>query len=128
MNPAELRRVLYVDDEPDIQEVARLTLELTAHLIVKTCGSGGQALAEAATFAPDLILLDVMMPDMDGPATLAALRAEPELTDIPIIFITATVQRSEIERLRELGAIGVILKPFDPLKLADQLKELWAPR
>jgi two-component system OmpR family response regulator len=128
MTGPELRRVLYVDDEPDIRQVAQLTLELTAQLTVKTCGSGKEALAEAAAFAPDLILLDVMMPDMDGPATLAALRAEPALAHIPVIFITATVQRSEIERLREIGAIGVILKPFDPIKLAGQLGELWARR
>jgi len=125
---ATLRRVLYVDDEPDILEVARLALELISHLTVTTCSSGREAVAAAIAFKPDLILLDVMMPDMDGPMTLAALQGRSETATMPVAFITATVQSSEIERLLSLGAIGVIRKPFDPLKLGDEIDALWTKR
>lgn len=120
-----LQRVLYVEDEPDIQAVARLALEMVGGLTVKTCSSGDEALREGPSFAPELILLDVMMPGMDGPGTLQALRRMPELAGVPVVFMTAKVQPQEIAHYIGLGALGVIAKPFDPMTLAEQVRALW---
>ena len=125
MTGRTLSRVLYVEDESDIQTVAKLALEVVGGLVVQTCDSGEKALAQAQIFSPDLILLDVMMPGMDGPSTLKALRAQPKTANIPVIFMTAKVQPYEIERYRELGAIGVIPKPFDPMTLAQSVRDIW---
>jgi two-component system, OmpR family, response regulator len=112
--------VAYVDDEPDIREVAALALGLDPEIESRTCASGAELLALMRTWRPDVILLDVMMPGMDGPATLAALRREhPHLAAIPVIFITARTQAHEVERFTALGAAGVITKPFDPMTLAQ---------
>lgn len=119
-----LQRILYVEDEPDIQAVARLALEMVGGFTVKICSSGDEALREAAAFAPDMILLDVMMPGMDGPSTLAALRTLDNLTATPVAFMTAKVQPHEVEQLKALGAVGVIAKPFDPMTLSDQVRGL----
>lgn len=121
----ELNRVLFVDDEPDIRTVATLALADVGGLDVKGCESGDEALAEVVGFAPDLILLDVMMPGMDGPTTLQKLREIPEIADIPVVFFTAKTQKSDIDKLQELGAVSVLRKPFDPLKLADEIREVW---
>jgi two-component system, OmpR family, response regulator len=123
---AELKRILYVDDEPDIRTVARMALETVGRFTVKLCASGAEALGEAPGFAPDLILLDVMMPEMDGPATLAALRQLPECATTPVVFLTAKVQSSEVEDLKSLGAIEVVAKPFKPMQLPQTLREIWA--
>jgi CheY-like chemotaxis protein len=120
-----LQRILYVEDEPDIQAVARLALEMVGGFTVKICSSGDEALREAAGFAPDMILLDVMMPGMDGPSTLAALRRIDSLKATPVAFMTAKVQPHEVEQLIALGAVGVIAKPFDPMTLSDQVRALW---
>jgi two-component system OmpR family response regulator len=120
-----LQRILYVEDEPDIQAVAKLALEMVGGFTVKICSSGEEALREAVIFAPDLILLDVMMPGMDGPTTLSALRALPELTAVPVLFMTAKVQPQELARYKSLGALGVIPKPFDPMNLAGQVRMIW---
>ncbi|MEZ5510000.1 MAG: response regulator [Gammaproteobacteria bacterium] len=120
-----LQRILYVEDEPDIQAVARLALEMVGGFTVKICSSGDEALREAAGFAPDMILLDVMMPGMDGPSTLAALRGIDSLKATPVAFMTAKVQPHEVEQLIALGAVGVIAKPFDPMTLSDQVRALW---
>jgi CheY-like chemotaxis protein len=113
-------RVAYVDDEPDIREVAALALGLDPEIETRTCASGAELLALMRTWRPDVILLDVMMPGMDGPATLAGLRREyPHLAAIPAIFITARTQAHEVERFTALGAAGVITKPFDPMTLAQ---------
>lgn len=117
-------RVLYVDDEDDIREVAAMSLELDPAIEVLACSSGQQALEEAARWRPSVILLDVMMPDMDGPGTLELLRATPETSAIPVIFITARAQQSEIEGFMALGAVGVIPKPFDPMDLAQRVRNL----
>ncbi|MGK6354657.1 response regulator [Sphingomonas sp. DT-207] len=117
-----MARILYVDDEPDIREVAVMALELDPGLEVRACASGPEALAVAPDWAPDLILLDVMMPEMDGPTTLAELRARPETRGTPIVFITARTQAHELERFIGLGAGGVIGKPFDPMTLAKQAR------
>lgn len=123
---AELQRVLYVEDEPDIRAVADLALSVVGGLEVRLCESGTQALSAARDFMPDFILLDVMMPGMDGPETLKALRAAPELASIPIAFMTAKVQPAEIEAYKALGAADVIAKPFDPMTLAGTVRAIWA--
>ncbi|GLK81060.1 response regulator [Methylopila turkensis] len=117
-------RVLYVDDEPDIREIAVLALRLDSDFDVMTAASGREALSAAIDFRPDIILLDVMMPEMDGLATLARLREGDATSAIPVVFITARTQALEIERFLKLGALGVIPKPFDPLTLAMQVRAL----
>jgi len=121
-----LTRILYVEDEPDIQSVAKLALEAVGGFTVEVCSSGQEALDKCAGFKPDLVLLDVMMPGMDGPTTFAALRAKPEGQGLPIVFMTAKVQPIEVVRYTDMGAIGVISKPFDPMTLADNVRGLWA--
>lgn len=117
-------RVLYVDDEDDIREIAVFGLELGGDLEVRSCSGGAQAVQEAAEWRPDLILLDVMMPGMDGPTTMQHIRAQPHCGEIPIAFITARAHSDETRRLMELGAAGVIPKPFDPLTLAEKATAL----
>jgi len=120
-----LQRILYVEDEADIQAVAKLALEMVGGFTVKICSSGEEALREAVAFAPEMILLDVMMPGMDGPTTLAALRKLPALATIPIAFMTAKVQPQEVAHYKSLGARDVIPKPFDPMNLAKQVRAIW---
>ena len=115
------RRILIVDDEDDIREVAQVSLELLGHYEVLTASCGRDGVDSARTDQPDAILLDVMMPDLDGPATLAALRADPATRDIPVLFLTAKTQAAERTRLAELGVAGILTKPFDPLKLAAEV-------
>ena len=121
-----LNTILYVEDEPDIRTVAQLALETVGGFTLRVCGSGEEAVEIGPAFKPDLILLDVMMPGMDGPTTLAALRKHPSLQDTPVIFMTAKVQPSEIQQYRDLGALDVIAKPFDPMMLAEQVRNIWA--
>lgn len=121
-----LQRILFIEDNADIRAVAMLALEAVGGFTVKACASGQVALDEAEAFAPDLILSDVMMPDMDGPATIQALREMPALAEVPVMFMTAKVQPKEIEYFKSLGAIEVIAKPFDPMTLADQVRAAWA--
>lgn len=123
-----LQRIFYVEDEPDIQAVAKLALELVGGFTVKICSSGEQALREVVAFAPDMILLDVMMPGMDGPGTLKALRELPALANVPVAFMTAKVQAAEVAHFKSLGARDVIPKPFDPMLLASQLRAIWERR
>lgn len=121
-----LQKIMYVEDEADIQAVARLSLEAFGGFDVKVCSSGKEALAVAPDFQPDLILLDVMMPEMDGPTTFNALRDIASLAKTPIIFMTAKVQAHEIQAYKDLGALGVISKPFDPMNLASEIRTMWA--
>jgi len=121
----KLQRILYVEDEPDIQAVAKLALEMVGGFTVKICSSGAEALREVEAFAPDMILLDVMMPGMDGPSTLKALRELPSLAAIPVAFMTAKVQPQEVANYKALGARDVIPKPFDPMLLAEQVRAVW---
>ena len=117
--------VLYVDDDPDIREIVALSLSLDPGFQVHTAGSGRLALDLLDQgLTPDVILTDVMMPDLDGPATLAAVRERPPLDQTPVIFITARALESERDRFLALGAHGVISKPFDPVALARQVREL----
>jgi len=123
---SELRTVLYVEDDPDIQAVAQLALEVVGGLAVVMASSGSEAVTKAAAEVPDLVLLDVMMPGMDGPTTLLALRELEGMASVPVIFVTAKVQAAEVQQYVELGAIGVIAKPFDPMTLAEQARVMWA--
>jgi CheY-like chemotaxis protein len=102
-----------------------MALELVGGFEVKICSSGEEAVCEAEDFAPDMILLDVMMPGMDGPSTLEALRKKPALAETPVAFMTAKVQPTEVAHYKSLGARDVIAKPFDPMTLADQVKAIW---
>jgi len=120
-----LERILYVDDEPDIQTVAQLALESVGGFTVKLCSSGKQALDEVADFMPQLLLLDVMMPEMDGPTTLKAMKELDVMANVPVVFMTAKVQPQEIEEFKSLGALDVIPKPFDPMTLSDQVNAIW---
>jgi CheY-like chemotaxis protein len=120
-----LSRVLYVDDDPTLTLLTRMSLERVGGFTVQTCTSGAEAVTQAPQFMPDLILLDVMMPDMDGPATLKALRQNAALADIPIVFLTAKVQPDEVERYRGLGAVATIAKPFDPVALPGIMRDIW---
>lgn len=126
MSEKTLTNILYVEDDLDIQAVAQIALEVVGGLSLKTCSSGVEALAAANSgFMPDLLLLDVMMPNMDGPTTLAELRKLPATASTPVIFMTAKVQSAELDFYTSLGAIGVIAKPFDPMELSAQVTALW---
>lgn len=125
MKRESLREVLYVDDEPDIREIVQMALGLVSTLSVRTADSGIRALESLRESKPDLVLLDVMMPNMDGPTTLQQMRATPELQSIPVIFMTAKAMPQEVARFRSLGAAAVIAKPFDPMLLAEHVFAVW---
>jgi two-component system, OmpR family, response regulator len=125
MNRDNLREILYVDDEPDIREIVQMALGLVPTLSVSTADSGMRALQSMQANKPDLVLLDVMMPNMDGPTTLQQMRSQPELQAIPVIFMTAKAMPQEVARFRALGAAAVIPKPFDPMLLAEHVLTIW---
>lgn len=116
-------RILIIDDEDDIREVAALSLESVAGWEVIVAGSGPQGVARAIEYQPDAILLDVMMPGMDGPTAFRELRKHPATAKIPVLLLTAKVQSSDQRRFAELGVDGVLLKPFDPLTLHTQIAD-----
>jgi CheY-like chemotaxis protein len=116
--------LLVVDDEDDIREVAGLSLDLTEGWTILTANGGAAGMELAASSHPDAILLDVMMPDWDGPRTLRALRAQNTTESIPVIFLTAKVQESDRQRFMQMGVRGIIAKPFDQLTLGQQIKNL----
>ena len=121
-----LEKVFYVEDDPDIREIATLALEDVGGLTLKVCESGEQALQEIEGFQPQVLLLDVMMPGMDGPETLAAMKEMGAITEsMLVIFMTAKVHPEEVERYKTLGVDQVISKPFDPMTLADEIRALW---
>ncbi|EKO3708424.1 response regulator [Vibrio metschnikovii] len=122
----QLERILYVEDDPDIREIATIALVDVGGLTVKACDSGEIALQSIEAFVPQMILLDVMMPNMDGPETLQKMIQQGYVNDnVAIVFMTAKVQPDEVNRYKQLGAIEVISKPFDPMTLADQIIMLW---
>lgn len=125
MTPHNLERILCVEDEEDIRKVQVIALEGLGGFTVHACASGPEAIQEAPAFAPHLILLDVMMPGMDGPTTLKSLRTLSGLEETPVIFVTAKVHPDEVDYYLELGALEVISKPFDPMTLARQVREIW---
>ncbi len=114
-------RILIIDDEDDIREVAALSLESVAGWDVVTANSGAQGLARAVECMPDAILLDVMMPGMDGPTTFRELRKNPVTAHIPVLLLTAKVQANDQRRFADLGVEAVLFKPFDPLTLSNQI-------
>jgi two-component system OmpR family response regulator len=118
------RRILLVDDDPDIRQIAGLSLRRIGKFEVELAASGPEALEAAARQAPDLVLLDVSMPGMDGPATLAGLRRETPTAKVPVIFFTATSSDEEVARLCALGAVAVIPKPFDVAALPRQVRDI----
>ena len=121
-----LKKILCVEDEEDIRLILQLALEDVGGFDVAIYDSGKKALKAVESFRPDLILLDVMMPEMDGFATLNALQQLPIAHNIPVVFLTARAQASEIENYKKLkGIVDVIVKPFDPVALADNIKQLW---
>lgn len=126
MAAAELNRILMVEDEADIQKIAALALEVVGGFTVRMCSSGREAVACAAEFQPDLILLDVLMAGMDGPATLRALRELPALAMTPVIFMTARAQPHQVQEYRDMGSWGIIEKPFDAMRLAHEVRAIWA--
>jgi CheY-like chemotaxis protein len=117
------KRILLIDDEDDIREVAQLCLETMGFWEVITAASGREGLAMAEAEQPDAIILDVMMPDIDGPTTFQKLQANSTTNQIPVLLLTAKVQASEQRRFAELGVTGVLTKPFDPMMLATQVAE-----
>ena len=121
----KLTRILYVEDEPDIQMVARLALETLGGFTLEICSSGKEALDKISAFQPQLMLLDVMMPGMDGPTTLGELRKLPQFSTTPAVFMTAKVQTSEVAGYKAIGAVDVIPKPFDPMTLSTQVQAIW---
>ncbi|MFV3130280.1 response regulator [Niveispirillum sp. KHB5.9] len=120
-----LIRVLYVDDDPDLRAMAELALAAVGGLAVTLCADGSQAVALACSSDAQLVLLDVVMPGLDGPATLAALRADPATAALPVLFVTALDGDDDRARLLALGAAGIIAKPLDLMGLAGQVKAAW---
>lgn len=120
-----LNKIMYVEDEPDIRDIAKLVLQNVGGFDVCVVPGGQEALEIIDEYAPDLILLDAMMPGMDGPATFAEIRKLDSFKNTPIAFLTAKLMENDISAFLELGAVGVIAKPFDPMSLSEQVKELW---
>jgi len=118
-----MRRILIIDDEDDIREVAALSLESVAGWQVYTACSGAEGMRIAATELPDAILMDVMMPAMDGPTTFKEMQKIPDLASIPVVLLTAKVQGVDQRRFAGLGVAAVLFKPFDPLTLAEQMSD-----
>jgi len=122
----ELQRITYVEDEPHIREIVQLALEELGGFTLHVCESGPEALDTAPMFHPDLVLLDVMMPGMNGIQTFRSLRELPQLSNTPIVFVTAKAQKHEIQQYKSLGAVDVIAKPFNPITLPADLQAIWA--
>jgi two-component system OmpR family response regulator len=125
--PAQpLNRICYVEDDEDIQRIVRLSLEKVGKMTVEVISDPMEAIERISAFKPQLVMLDWMMPGMDGPALFRKMREFPETRDLPVAFITAKASQRELDELRALGAIGTISKPFSPKDLPDQLRALWA--
>ncbi len=122
---SELRRVMCIEDDADIRLILEFSLATVGGLDVLCCAGGRSALAQVEAFGPDLVLLDVMMPDLSGPETLAALRAMPAMQHVPVVFLTAKAMPDELEQLLQQGATGLIVKPFDPMTLPTDIRPFW---
>lgn len=125
MASEQLKKILIAEDEADIRDIEKMALEMIGSYEVETCENGSEVMDKVKSFAPQLILLDVMMPKMDGPQALSELRANDDFKHIPVIFVTAKAMEEEVERLISLGALGVITKPFDPSTLSQQVSDIW---
>jgi two-component system, OmpR family, response regulator len=123
---AGLEKILYVEDEPRIQFVTKMSLERIGGFTVETCGTGSEAIEAAPGFRPDLVLLDVRLPGLSGPETYVEFRKIPGCEDTPVVFMTANVMKEDIEQYRAMGVVDVIAKPFEPLALIERLREIWA--
>ena len=121
-----LQRILYVEDDEDIQRIVRMSLERVGKMTVQVVTDSTQAVETMASFKPDLVMLDWMMPVMDGPAVFRKMKEQPETAALPVVFITAKASQRELDELLALGALGTVSKPFSPKDLPDQLRALWA--
>ena len=128
MTTKPLERVCYVEDDEDIQRIVRMSLERVGKMTVEIVGDPMVAVDAIVGFKPDLVMLDWMMPGMDGPTLFRKLKEDPRTKDLPVVFITAKATPAEMEELRALGALGAISKPFAPKDLPDQLRALWNTR
>ncbi|MCF7702339.1 response regulator [Loktanella sp. M215] len=125
MSPAPIR-LLHVEDDLDILEIASMSLEMAGGFDVRQCENAAEALRVAPNFKPDVMLFDMMLPEMSGTQLLSAIRLVPGFADIPVIFMTARAQPHERRDLIDRGAVEVIVKPFDPVKLGDQIRDILA--
>lgn len=125
MGAISLQRILLADDEPDILEISRIALETVGGFEVSVCSSGAKLLERLSEFKPDLVIVDVLMPDMTGPEVFEEIRRRPEFDEVPVIYLTGVIQEEELEDLRETGVADIILKPFDPMTLADRINGVW---
>lgn len=121
----DLKKILFIDDDADIQFIVKMSLEEIPGIELRFALSGEEGIKSAMEFNPDLILLDVMMPNMDGIGTLKALKLLPTLAKIPVVFVTARAQKDELEEYIEMGALDVIVKPFDPIMLPKIVQKIW---
>jgi two-component system, OmpR family, response regulator len=121
-----LNRICYVEDDEDIQRIVRVTLERVGKMTVAVVSDPTQAIATFAEFQPDLVMLDWMMPVMDGPTLFRQMKLRPETSSLPVVFITAKASQRDLDELKALGAAGTISKPFSPKDLPDQLRAIWA--
>ena len=120
-------KILIIDDDADIRFITAMSLRSIGGMAVVEAASGAEGVLKAQEESPDVILLDMMMPTMDGVATLAALRAQPATTLTPVIFLSAKTREADVDRLKGLGAVGVLIKPFDPRTLPDAVRTMIAP-
>ena len=121
-----LHRICYVEDDEDIQRIVRVTLERVGKMTVAIVGDPTQAIAAMTEFRPDLVMLDWMMPVMDGPTLFRQMKLRPETSALPVVFITAKASQRDLDELKALGAVGTISKPFSPKDLPDQLRAIWS--
>lgn len=121
-------RLLFVEDDPDIRMIAEMVLGASGHFLLKLCQSGREAIKEAPEFKPDLFILDMMMPEMNGIDTLKALREIPVFQSTPVIFMTAKAQSSEVDVYKKMGALDVIRKPFEPMALPHTILDIYSRR
>jgi len=126
MPATPLNRICYVEDDEDIQRIVRMTLERVGKMTVEVVGDPTLAIAAMTAFKPDMVMLDWMMPKMDGPTLFRQMKLRPETSSLPVVFITAKAAQSDLNELLALGAVGAISKPFSPKDLPDQLRAIWA--
>jgi two-component system, OmpR family, response regulator len=121
-----LTRICYVEDDPDIQRIVRMSLERIGKMTVEVVSDSTKAVEAIQAFRPDLVMLDWMMPIMDGPAVFRKMREQEDLKTLPVVFMTAKASPKELDELRAMGAAGTISKPFSPKDLPDQLRAIWS--
>jgi CheY-like chemotaxis protein len=126
MPATPLNRICYVEDDEDIQRIVRMTLERVGNMTVEVVGDPTLAIEAMTAFRPDLVMLDWMMPKMDGPALFRQMKLRPETSSLPVVFITAKAAQQDLDELMALGAVGAISKPFSPKDLPGQLRAIWA--